>query len=59
MEAGESVEEAVRREALEETGITVNRVVYHSSQPWVRNYNRTFEHFTDGLPCVSSHFQTP
>ena len=35
MEAAESLEEAVRREAFEEAGIIVNRVAYHSSQPWV------------------------
>ncbi|PWY98670.1 hypothetical protein BCV70DRAFT_201471 [Testicularia cyperi] len=33
-EPGESFEEAVRREVLEEAGIKVNDVVYHSSQPW-------------------------
>ncbi|KAL1289508.1 nudix hydrolase 19, chloroplastic [Arachis ipaensis] len=33
-EAGESLEEAVRRETWEETGIEVGEVVYHSSQPW-------------------------
>ncbi|KAG5039283.1 hypothetical protein JHK82_011443 [Glycine max] len=31
---GESLEEAVRRETWEETGIEVGEVVYHSSQPW-------------------------
>lgn len=35
VEAGESIEEAVRREAYEEAGIRVDRVAYHSSQPWV------------------------
>ena len=35
MEAAETLEEAVRREAFEETGIIVDRVAYHSSQPWV------------------------
>lgn len=35
VEAGETLEEAVRREASEEAGIAVNRVAYHSSQPWV------------------------
>lgn len=35
IEAAESLEEAVRREAYEETGIIVNRVSYHSGQPWV------------------------
>ncbi|GMH30702.1 hypothetical protein Nepgr_032545 [Nepenthes gracilis] len=34
MEPGESLEEAVRRETWEETGIEVGEVVYHSSQPW-------------------------
>lgn len=28
------MEEAVIRETLEETGIEVGEVVYHSSQPW-------------------------
>ena len=34
MEPGESIEEAVRREVLEECGIAVGDVRYHSSQPW-------------------------
>ena len=34
VEAGESLEDAVRREALEETGIEVDDVEYRSSQPW-------------------------
>ena len=34
MEPGESIEEAVRREVLEECGIEVGEVRYHSSQPW-------------------------
>jgi NAD+ diphosphatase len=34
VEPGESLEEAVAREVLEETGIVVDEVVYHSSQPW-------------------------
>lgn len=33
-EPGESFEEAVRREVLEESGIKVDQVIYHSSQPW-------------------------
>jgi NADH pyrophosphatase NudC (nudix superfamily) len=36
VEPAETLEEAVRREALEETGVVVNRVAYHSSQPWVK-----------------------
>lgn len=34
VEPGESLEEAVAREVFEETGITVDEVTYHSSQPW-------------------------
>lgn len=30
----ESLEEAVRREVKEESGISVGEVIYHSSQPW-------------------------
>ena len=34
VEPGESLEEAVRREVREETGVQVGAVHYHSSQPW-------------------------
>lgn len=34
VEPGESLEEAVAREVLEEVGIYVGKVRYHSSQPW-------------------------
>jgi len=34
VEPGESLEEAVAREVHEETGIVVDDVSYHSSQPW-------------------------
>jgi NAD+ diphosphatase len=34
VEPGESLEEAVRREVREESGIAVGEVYYHSSQPW-------------------------
>ncbi len=34
VEPGESVEQAVVREVLEETNIRLSRVHYHSSQPW-------------------------
>lgn len=34
VEWAESIEEAVIREAHEETGVTVDQVQYHSSQPW-------------------------
>lgn len=34
VEPGESLEDAVAREVLEETGVRVRDVDYHSSQPW-------------------------
>jgi NAD+ diphosphatase len=34
MEPGESIEEACAREVMEEAGLTVSAVRYHSSQPW-------------------------
>ncbi len=34
VEPGESLEEAVAREVLEESGVRVGTVRYHSSQPW-------------------------
>ena len=34
VEPGESLEDAVRREVFEETGVGVGAVRYHSSQPW-------------------------
>jgi NAD+ diphosphatase len=34
VEPGESLEDAVAREVLEETGVRVAEVRYHSSQPW-------------------------
>jgi NAD+ diphosphatase len=34
VEPGESLEDAVAREVLEETGVLVDGIEYHSSQPW-------------------------
>ncbi|PWK92392.1 NAD(+) diphosphatase [Fulvimonas soli] len=34
VEPGESLEDAVRREVAEESGVPVDEVRYHSSQPW-------------------------
>ena len=34
VDQGETIEEAVRREVMEETGVRAGRVGYHASQPW-------------------------
>ena len=34
VETGETLEEAAAREALEETGVTINNIRYFASQPW-------------------------
>ncbi|HEX2147572.1 MAG TPA: NAD(+) diphosphatase [Pseudorhizobium sp.] len=34
VEPGETIEQAVRRETLEESGVRTGRVRYHASQPW-------------------------
>jgi NAD+ diphosphatase len=34
LEPGETIEDAVRRETLEESGVPIGRVRYHASQPW-------------------------
>jgi NAD+ diphosphatase len=39
IEPGETIENAVRRETLEESGIKLGRVVYHASQPWPFPYS--------------------
>jgi NAD+ diphosphatase len=39
IEPGETIEDAVRRETLEEAGIKLGRVVYHASQPWPFPYS--------------------
>lgn len=49
VEPGESLEEAVRREVREESGIEVGNVSYHSSQPWPFPGNIMLGFYGDGL----------
>ena len=49
VEPGESLEEAVRREVLEESGIAVGQVWYHSSQPWPFPGNVMLGFYAEGL----------
>lgn len=39
IEPGETIENAVRRETFEESGIRIGRVAYHASQPWPFPYS--------------------
>jgi NAD+ diphosphatase len=49
VEPGETLEEAVRREVLEESGIVVGEVHYHSSQPWPFPGNIMLGFYAEGL----------
>ena len=49
VEPGESLEEAVRREVLEEVGVAVGEVHYHSSQPWPFPANIMLGFYAEGL----------
>ncbi len=49
VEPGESLEEAVRREVLEEAAIEVGDVRYHSSQPWPFPGNIMLGFYAEGL----------
>jgi NAD+ diphosphatase len=49
VEPGETLEEAVRREVLEESGIQVGAVQYHSSQPWPFPGNVMLGFYAEGL----------
>lgn len=49
IEPGETIERAVRREILEESGIRIGRVVYHASQPWPFPYSLMIGCFGEAL----------
>jgi NAD+ diphosphatase len=49
VEPGETLEEAVRREVFEESGIKVGDVHYHSSQPWPFPGNIMLGFYAEGL----------
>ncbi|MEO9189658.1 MAG: NAD(+) diphosphatase [Acetobacteraceae bacterium] len=49
LEPGESLEEAVRREVFEESGVRVGDVWYHSSQPWPFPGNIMLGYYGEGL----------
>ena len=49
IEPGETIESAVRREVLEESGIRLGRVVYHASQPWPFPYSLMIGCFGEAL----------
>lgn len=65
VEAGESVEAAVRREVLEETTVVVGDVEYRSSQPWpfprslmlgFRAHARTTDVVVDGVEIAAARW---
>lgn len=49
VEPGETIENAVRREVREESGIPVGRVTYHASQPWPFPYSLMIGCFAQAL----------
>ena len=49
VEPGENLEDAVRREVLEEVGVRVGDVAYHSSQPWPFPASLMLGFYAEGL----------
>ena len=49
IEPGETIEDAVRRETLEESGIRLGRVAYFASQPWPFPYSLMIGCFGEAL----------
>lgn len=55
LEPGETIENAVRRETLEESGIVVGRVRYHASQPWPMPHTLMIGVFAEAKTNVIKH----
>jgi len=51
IDQGESIEEAVRREILEEAGVLIGDVKYHSSQPWPYTSSLMIGCIAEALTC--------
>lgn len=49
VEPGETIEDAVRRETFEESGIRIGRVRYHASQPWPMPHSLMIGCFAEAL----------
>ncbi|MFD1744534.1 NAD(+) diphosphatase [Rhizobium helianthi] len=54
VEPGETIEDAVRRETLEESGIRTGRVRYHASQPWPMPHSLMIGCYAEALDCEIS-----
>ena len=48
-EIGESMEEAVRREAMEETGLNLRNITYYKSQPWPLTGSLLYGYFAEAV----------
>jgi NAD+ diphosphatase len=55
VEPGETIEQAVRRETYEESGVRIGRVAYHASQPWPFPYSLMIGCFGEALTEEIDH----
>ncbi|PZO79712.1 MAG: NAD(+) diphosphatase [Mesorhizobium amorphae] len=58
IEPGETMENAVRRETFEESGIRIGRVAYHASQPWPFPHSLMLGCFGEALTQEVAHDTT-